>query len=83
MAKWGYLARAYAIKEYAYLRANEAENTDEQNGRTEEQADTIEEVRNDIQIVLEMAIDNCDSAKESPYEYRTIQQCKKWLKDFS
>ena len=83
MAKWGYLARAYAIKEYSYLRQTEAENSDEENGRTSAEADEIENVRDDIRIVLEMAEDNCDSARESPYEYQTIRQCKKWLKDFA
>ena len=83
MAKWGYLARAYAIKEYAYLRQNEAENTDEENGRTSAEADRIEEVTEDIKIVLEMAEDNFITVAETFDEYRTIRQCKKWLKDFA
>ena len=58
MAKWGYLARAYAIDDYAYLRATEAENSDEANGRTSAEADRIEDVIEDIKIVLEMAEDN-------------------------
>lgn len=38
MAKWSYLARAYAIKEYAYLRATESENL---NHRTDEEANAL------------------------------------------
>lgn len=72
MGKWGYLARAYAIKEYAELRCIEAENVRD---RTDEQADTITEVLNDIEIVLEIAEDNEDK--------RTIKQCRKFLDDFS
>ena len=82
MAKWGYLARAYAISDYAYLRATEAENAPEQNGRTDEEADRIESVREDIKIVLEIAEDNFITVSETPDEYRTIRQCKKWLHDF-
>ena len=82
MAKWGYLARAYAISEYAYMRSIEAENTPDANGRTEAQADQIDEVRNDIEIILEMAEDNFITVSETPYEYRTIRQCRKWLSDF-
>lgn len=83
MAKWGYLARAYAIDDYAYLRATEAENSDEANGRTSAEADRIEDVIEDIKIVLEMAEDNFITVRETPNEYRTIRQCKKWLKDFN
>ena len=83
MAKWGYLARAYAINDYAYMRETEAENSVEQNDRTEEQADRIEDVREDIRIILEMAEDNFVTVAETPREYRTIRQCKKWLKDFA
>ncbi len=72
MAKWGYLARAYAIKEYAYLRTTEAENLDH---RTDEEADTLSEVINDIKTVLEMAEDNDDR--------HTIRQCKNFLRDFN
>lgn len=82
MAKWGYLARAYAINDYAYMRATEAENSAEANGRTEEQADRIEDVRDDIKIILEMAEDNFITTSDTPDEYRTIRQCKKWLRDF-
>lgn len=71
MAKWGYLARAYAIKEYAYLRTTEAENPDR---RTDEQADSLNEVIKDIKTVLEMAEDNND--------HSTIRQCKNFLKDY-
>ena len=80
--RWGYLARAYEIKEYAYMRHNESENTPEENDRTEEEADAFEQVKADIEDLLEMADDNYISARETPYEYRTIKQCKKWLKDF-
>ena len=82
MAKWGYLARAYAINDYAYMRETEAENSPEQNDRTDEEADRIEEVRKDIRIILEMAEDNFITVAETPDEYRTIRKCKKWLKDF-
>ena len=68
---WGYLARAYAIKEYAYLRQCEAENDRD---RTDKEADSIAEVKRDIDIVLEIAEDNDD--------YQTIRQCKRWLKDY-
>ena len=71
MAKWSYLARAYAIKEYAYLRATESENL---NHRTDEKANTLSEVINDIKTVLEMAEDNDDRS--------TIRQCKNFLRDF-
>lgn len=71
MAKWGYLARAYAIKEYAYLRTTEAENSEH---RTDEQANTLNEVINDIKIVLEIAEDNDDLS--------TIRQCRNFLRDF-
>lgn len=71
MAKWSYLARAYVIKEYAYLRQTEVENL---NARTDEQANSLDAVINDIKTVLEMAEDNDDAA--------TIKQCKKFLKDF-
>lgn len=68
MAKWGYLARAYAIKEFAYMKQCEAE-----------MGDTIDEslraVTDDIEIVLEIAEDNDD--------YGTIRQCKRWLRDFA
>lgn len=76
---WGYLARAYAIQDYADMRATEAENED---ARSDEEADKNEAVKDDIKIVLEMAEDNFSSVKETPEEYRTIRQCKKWLKDF-
>lgn len=77
MSKWGYLARAYAIKEFAYMKATEAENPED--GPVDE---GITAVINDIKIILEMAEDNYISAKETPEEYRTIKQCKKWLHDF-
>lgn len=71
MAKWGYLARAYAIKEYAYLRSTEAENSD---CRSDVQADSLGDVITDIKIILEIAEDNDDLI--------TIRQCKNFLKDF-
>lgn len=75
MSKWGYLARAYAIKEFAYMKACEADNGDAID-------ESIEAVRKDIEIILEMAEDNFITVSETPYEYRTIRQCKKWLRDF-
>ena len=80
--KWGYLRRAYAISDYAYMRQIEAENTPEQNDRTDAEADALEEVRRDIKIVLEIAEDNFVTVRDTPDEYRTIRQCKKWLADF-
>ncbi len=80
MAKWNYLRRAYAIKEYAYLRETEAENED---CRSAEVADSIEEVRSDIKYILEMNESCFSTARDDPYEYNTIRQCKRWLKDFS
>lgn len=70
---WGYLARAYAIKEFAYMKATEADNGDEID-------ESLDAVRNDIEIILEMAEDNLYD--DYQYNYRTIKQCKKWLKDF-
>lgn len=78
MAKWGYLRRAYAIKEYAYLRQTEAENP--QDARDENVADSLPEVIKDLQIVMEMAEENLYD--DYPYNYRTIKQCKKFFADF-
>lgn len=75
MAKWGYLARAYAIDEYAYMKQSEAEM-----GYVIDES--IDAVIRDIEIVLEIAEDNFVTVAETPYEYRTIRQCKKWLADF-
>lgn len=75
MAKWGFLARAYAIGDYAYMKQCEAE-------MNEVIDESIDAVANDIKIVLEMAEDNFMTATETPHEYRTIRQCKKWLSDF-
>ena len=72
MAKWGYLRRAYAIKEYAYMRQTEAENTLD---RTEEDADKLSAVIDDIKMILEMAED-CD-------DYRTAKQCRAFLNEFN
>ena len=79
MAKWDYLRRAYAIKEYAYLRQTEVENDDH---RSKEEANTLEAVTEDIRYILEMNESVFSSAREDPYEYKTIRQCKRWLKDF-
>ena len=76
MAKWDYLRRAYAIKEYAYLREIDEE-------RTSEEADSIEAVRSDIRYILGMNESVFSTAREDPYEYRIIRQCKRWLKDFA
>ena len=72
---WGWLARAYAIEEFAYMKATEADNGDE----VDESFDTVV---GDVEIILEMAEDTFISARETPTEYRTIRQCRKWLKDF-
>lgn len=76
MAKWGYLARAYAIAEYAYYRSIQPEEEDQT------ELDTLPNVIEDIKDILEMAEDNFESVKETPYEYRTIKQCEKFLADF-
>lgn len=76
MAKRGYLARAYAIEEYAYYRSiQEGEDDTATN-------DTLPIVIQDIKDILEIAEDNYESIKETPDEYRTIKQCKKFLADF-
>ena len=73
---WGYLRRAYAISDFAYMKQCEAE-------MNEPVDETLSAVTEDIKIVLEMAIDTCISARETPEEYRTIRQCRKWLNDFA
>lgn len=78
MAKWGYLARAYAIKEYAYLRQTELENPED--ARDTKVADSLPEVIKDLQIIMEMAEDNLHD--DYLYNYRTIKQCKKFFADF-
>ena len=75
MAKWGYLARAYNIEDFRYMRECEFENGDIID-------DSLEAVIEDIKIVLEMNEDSYISAKETPDEYRQIRQCKNWLRDF-
>lgn len=75
MAKWGFLARAYAIGDYAYMKQCESE-------MNEVIDESIDAVANDIKIILEMAEDNFITVTETPNEYRTIRQCKKWLSDF-
>ena len=74
MAKWGYLRRAYAISEYAYHRSLPENQTAE--------LDSLSEVIEVIKDILEIAQDNYESARETPEEYRTIIQCKKFLADF-
>ena len=76
MAKWGYLARANAILEYAYMKYSDAQEGDDPID------ESFEAVAKDIKYILNMAEDTYISARETPYEYRTIKQCKKWLKDF-
>lgn len=78
MAKWGYLARAYAIKEYAYLRQTELENPED--ARDKKVADSLSEVIKDLQIIMEMAEENLYD--DYSYNYRTIKQCKKFFADF-
>ena len=65
---WGWLARAYAIKEFAYMKQCEAESDDVVD-------ESFEAVKNDIRYVLEVAVDNDD--------HGTIRQCQKWLRDFA
>ena len=83
MAKWSYLRRAYAIQEYAYMRATEADTEPEHRWRTETEADDISAVVEDVKQILDMAEDNFISRRETPYEYRTINQCEKFLTDFA
>lgn len=78
MSKWGYLARAYAIGEFSYMKATEAENPED--GPVDTSLPTITK---DIKIILEMAEDNFVSVRETPEEYRTMRQCRKWLEDFA
>ena len=72
---WGYLARAYAIKEFAYMRANDADNGDEID-------ESMESVTNYIEFILGMAESNLSFSDVDPYDRRTATQCRKWLKDF-
>ena len=65
---WGWLARAYAIKEFAYMKQCEAESDDVVD-------ESFETVKNDIRYVLGVAIDNDDRG--------TIRQCRKWINDFA
>ena len=65
---WGWLARAYAIKEFAYMKQCEAEMDD----AVDESFKTVED---DIRYVLNVAIDNGDRG--------TIRQCRKWINDFA
>lgn len=76
--KWSYLRRAYAIKEYAYLRANEAANRE--TCRSEELANSLTEVLSDLHDIYEMAQDSLEC--DYQYNYRTIRQCEKFFKDF-
>ena len=76
MAKWGFLARAYAISDFAYMKQCEEE-------MNEPIDESLPAVTDDIRIVLEMAEDNFITVAETLEEYRTIRQCKKWLKDFA
>ena len=87
MAKWGYLARAYAIKEYAYMRSIQHENDPTAEGfNSYEEMDAefnkLPNVIEDIENILEMAKDNLDNDGEYQYNYRTIKQCEKFLSDF-
>ena len=75
---WGYLARAWAIDEYAYYRQIQESDTNEDGISLDE----FSEVAYTIRTILAMAEDSCITARETPYEYKTIRQCKKWLKDF-
>lgn len=78
MAKWGYLARAYAIGEYAVYRANLIDN-----GEDSEEENDFYTVKSIIKDILVMAENNYVSRRETPYDYRLIKQCKKFLEDFS
>lgn len=78
MAKWGYLARAYAISEYAMHR-EQIKRSGLENGEVDDSLDMVKQV---IWDILRKAEINFVSAKETPYDYRLIKQCKKFLEDF-
>ena len=42
----------------------------------------LKEVCRMVSFILEMMIDNFESWKDTPWEGRTIKQCKKFLADF-
>ena len=76
MATWSYEARAYRIDDFAKLQ----QQLNDHFGKADE---TIEEYTESIKLVLAMAEVDYISAKKTPKEYRTICQCKRWLKDFA
>lgn len=86
MAKWGYLRRAYAIKEYAYYRS--IQDYTHEGGKYASQQEMDAEldklpcVVEDVKDILEMATEQLDDSTEHAAAYRTVRQCKKFLADF-
>lgn len=86
MAKWGYLRRAYAIKEYAYYRS--IQDYTQEGGKYASQQEMDAELDKlpcvvaDVKDILEMATERLDDPTEHAAAYRTVRQCKKFLADF-
>lgn len=86
MAKWGYLRRAYAIKEYAYYRS--IQDYTQEGGKYASQQEMDAEldklpcVVEDVKDILEMATEQLDDSTEHAAAYRTVRKCKKFLADF-
>lgn len=86
MAKWGYLRRAYAIKEYAYYRS--IQDYTQEGGKYASQQEMDAELDKlpcvvaDVKDILEMATEQLDDPTEHAAAYRTVRQCKKFLADF-
>lgn len=86
MAKWGYLRRAYAISEYAYMRS--IQDYTQEGGKYASQQemdaelDKLPHVIKDVKDVLQMATEQLDDPTEHAAAYRTIKQCEKFLADF-
>lgn len=86
MAKWGYLRRAYAIKEYAYYRS--IQDYTQEGGKYASQQEMDAELDKlpcvvaDVKDVLQMATEQLDDSTEHAAAYRTVRQCKKFLADF-
>ena len=86
MAKWGYLRRAYAISEYAYMRS--IQDYTQEGGKYASQAEMDAELDKlpcvvaDVKDILEMATEQLDDPTEHAAAYRTVKQYKKFLADF-
>ena len=73
--KWGFLTRAYRIEDFAYMQQ-------ELYSMGQETDETLADVAESIICILHMNESTYISAKETPYEYKQIRKCKKWLQDF-